>query len=167
MSHSIYTISTNNDFLEQVDQLILPLDATIKDVCRSIFNRANSEGVSKCIIDIGIELVAPSYIKVPAMFARSLRWENSYPSLQSHIQGEYLRVIGAESKQPLTFIRRALLAIYKQGFFKQDKESIPISYRRRPSMLTRFLQDETSMSIEYKTHEKYIKWNIVKRPTKV
>jgi hypothetical protein len=158
---STYNLSDHHALEHYIETMQLKPAASIQQVCVAILERAQGNECTHCRIEVNPDLLAVSYLEVPAMFARSMRTQTNYPSLQSFMSEGNMVLIAADAKQPTTFNRRALNSILKHRIFKCHKSEVPKSYRRRPGLLSRFMSEQTSYRIENESREDEIVWKIV------
>lgn len=147
----------------EADRLGLKLLASLQDICCAIFEQGEREKIREVRVIINPMLLATSYIAVPAMFARSMLKslaESKYNYIKSLMQDGSLIVIAAETNYPTTFRARIIQGILRHRVFKSSKDLIPKSYRRRPGMIAKIIEEQTGYLLEYETRKSEIVWKV-------
>lgn len=136
----------------------VPLAGKVMDLLVAILNDAYEDDHSKCVIDIHTKFLPPSYVKVPSMLARQLVNKVEYLSVQAQIDSSAyrVRIIGANVKTHLSFRSRLLHGLKMDQRFVSLRKHIPKSYRARPGLLIKDLEEELDGDIA-----------IIAKPTKI
>ncbi len=153
---------TKDNLAELMEEFELKPADSIQHLCIAMAQKACSEGEDPepLFVKIQRDLLPDSYTQVAAMFARSIMGKVEYPVIQSYIKGDFLILRGADSKAPTTFKARVREALRRNQIFKADRELVPPSYRRRPSILASVLTDEIGQTVCNRCKKKRIIWYI-------
>lgn len=154
-------ITSQKKLNKVLTELNLPQASSINEVVLAIINRDWTNGEALSIVKVSIAMVAMSYAASPAMFARQLGSRSSWKSTQSYLRGDNLYVVGSKQRIPITFLGRAVAEIEVMNEFIVDAESVPLSYKRNPNTITRWLQLKTKKDISFAIIAKEYQWKVV------
>lgn len=155
-----HTIQDEIDLQDKIEMLDLKPASSLQTICLGLMQAAETEGEEVIYIKIANHLMADSYTFNPPMFARSVQRKSPYPSVQSYLEDNLIVLRAGQIRKPRTFSARALAAINRRGVFKIKRKLVPPSYRRRPGMLSSFLNKETESQISNRIKGKIMIWEI-------
>ena len=151
-------ISTEQQLQEHLIHCKLPISSKIQQLAKELYCMCD-EGESLSL-SVHTKLIAPSYLIVPAMFAKAITNIVSAPAVQSWVSGEYMHIHMGEEKVPTTFRAKGVAGLKGGGVFKAWRKEIPLCYQTRPAVFSHILSaayggmkiyvDETSKSITWK-----------------
>ncbi len=155
------TIEDGEDLFQQAIELELKPAASTIAVCLAILTRESGEGRQRVKITISRDLVPLSYHTVPAMFARAMAPRCPYTALQAFLKGDYLVVYAGEERTPSSFrerVRSGLTTDRKR--FSIDRKRVPVTYRRRPSLMSCIMTSELGETVCNSCKNDKIIWKI-------
>lgn len=160
--------------IEDVESLQMALEvydlkptSSFQKLCKCISERAKESKVDTILIKIEKDILPSSYAAVPAMFNQTMIAHNPYKIGQAYSEGNFLVFRASNKKRPTTFRMRAVKGINRNGFFKAPRTLIPKSYRIRPKIFGKILEEETLSKIATIAKKTSIAWRVVDKNSKI
>lgn len=152
-----FIIADQEGFTQSLEVYQLPISSSLQKLCTKICEYASEDSSIKSIcIKIALSLVPISYHAVPAMFSRMFEEnvKSFFPIIQCGKEESYLVFRAGHERRPATFKARALKACTEGGIYKCKRDKVPKSYRARPFIFTKILQQELCQDVSFASNAK-------------
>lgn len=159
------TIADTDKFYELLSNNRLKLATSIQKLIERLLSNAMDDKELRVVIHISLDLLAPSYKRVPSGFAHSLN-QCGWRSVQSFLKGGCMVVRAAKRPMPTTFKALAMAKLLRYQRFKALKETIPASYWVRPNLFSSMIRKELEIEdkpfskVSFVQKKKFIVWRI-------
>lgn len=161
-------MKTETLIIDDQEQLIQFLEiyelkpaSSLQKLCAAICRRAKEDQINTIVIRIALDLVPPSYHGVAGMFAKTCEGNIDYPFIQSSKDDHRMVLRASTVSRPATFRARAIHACENTGIYKCQRSNVPKSYRQRPSILARIIEESAALKIAIIAKPKTIAWKVL------
>lgn len=152
-------IPNGEQLLYQMELANMKPGDSLQALCIELMNHGFTTEEEVTIVKFASEIVAGSYLGNPAMFARSIGERCPYEFLQSFLKDGFLLVRGSNKKKVTTFRGQVRERLEHSAEFTTRKSLVPMSYRRRPSILSSALTSDLGQTVCNDCIKKdYIRW---------
>jgi len=132
-------IKNEQDLQEHLTQCRLPPSSNVQKLARELY--CMCEEGETLSLSVHTDMIAPSYLKVPAMFGQSFYNTISVPVAQSWVRGAYMYLHLGTNKVPTTFRAKGIEALKGDGWYSVKRNLVPPCYRSRPAVFTHILSE--------------------------
>lgn len=163
MKSETIIIADNGQLTQYLELNELKPASSLQKLCEQLCIKCKETEITTVTIKIILDLVPASYHGVPAMFANTFQGNITplYPHAQSYKEDNYLVFRASTVKRLGTFRARVIQACTEGGIYKCSRGKVPKSYRFRPGILKKIIEQELSVKIALSAKKETLCWKVV------